>query len=178
MDLATQRFLAGRSKGLVPATKKLIEAVPFGFMYDVECLDPTGKLVWRDKFHNLVVTVGMNDMLDKYFAGAAYTAAWFLGLAGVGTPATADTLASHAGWAEINPYTGNRPSIPWSAASGGSKNSPAVSFSITSSATVGGAFIASVNTGTAGILFSSGQFSASKVVNNGDTLNVTPTISL
>lgn len=160
-----------------PGIVQIREGLQWGITYEMECIR-AGKIVWRETFHNLVTTVGMNDMLSKYFSGAAYTAAWFLGLAGVGTPVLADTLASHAGWAELTPYAGNRPAIAWSAPSGGSINSPAITFSITSTATVGGAFIASVNTGTAGTLFSSGQFASSQVVNNGDTLNVTPTMSL
>ena len=40
-----------------------------------------------------------------------------------------------------------------------------------------GAFIASANTGTSGVLYSAGDFSASRAVANGDTLNVTVTVS-
>ena len=67
--------------------------------YDVECIGPDGKVKWTDTIENLVVTVGKNDLLDKYLAGSAYTAAWYMGLVDGGsapTYAAADTLASTA----------------------------------------------------------------------------------
>lgn len=149
------------------------------FTFEFECFDQDGNLKWKETVHNTVVTGGKNNLLDNYFAGSAYTAAFFLGLKGTGSVAAGDTLSSHAGWAEVNPYSGNRPSISWSSASSGSKTaSAAVSYAITSSATVAGAFIATVNTGTAGVLYSAGDFSASRSVQSGDTLNVTPTVSV
>lgn len=51
-------------------------------------------------------------------------------------------------------------------------------YHINASTTVYGAFLASVNTGTFGTLLGAGDFSASKAVDNGDTLNVTVTCSL
>ena len=144
--------------------------------YAVECRAPDGSLKWREEFDNLVTTGGADDLLDKYF-GAVVSVGWYMGLLD-GTPAATDTLASHTGWTEQTPYTGNRPAITWSSASGGSKAGSAVSYSITASATVSGAFLASVNTGTAGILYSAGNFSSSRTVASGDTLNVTPTMSV
>jgi len=43
--------------------------------------------------------------------------------------------------------------------------------------TVAGAFLASINTGTSGKLFCAADFSTSRSVDNGDTLNVTYTLS-
>jgi hypothetical protein len=152
--------------------------MPPKFRYDVICYGPDGQEKWRDGFDNLVTTVGRNDLLDKYFKGAAYTAAWFLGLKGAGTPVAADTLASHASWPEVNPYTGSRPSITFGTSAAGSNTATAVSYACTSGATVAGAFTSSVNTGTAGILYSAGDFAASRTVASGDTLNVTLTVSI
>ena len=132
---------------------------------------------WRESIHNLVTTVGKTDIVDKYFKGSTYTAAWYMGLCGAGTKAVGDTLASHAGWTEQTPYSGNRPAITFGTTSAGSNTGTAVSYSITGSATVAGAFIASVNTGTSGTLYSAGDFAASRTVASGDTLNVTPTVS-
>ena len=151
-------------------------SAPF-FRYEVECIAPDGSVRWRDGFTNLVTTAGKTDLVDKYFKGSAYTAAWFLGLKGTGTAAVGDTLASHAGWAEVNPYTGNRPAITFGTTSGGSNTATAVSYAINATATVAGAFVASVNTGTAGTLYSAGDFAASRSVVSGDTLNVTLTVS-
>lgn len=148
------------------------------FSYAVECFGADGKLKWREVIDNLITTEGKNDLLDKYFKGSAYTAAWYLGLKGTGSAAAGDTLASHAGWAEVTPYAGNRPAITFGTTSAGSNTASAVSFSINATATVAGAFIASVNTGTAGKLYSAGDFAASRSVISGDVINVTPTVNM
>lgn len=164
--------------GLV--ARSLFEEVVSGprFHYHVECLGPDGELKWVEDIDNLVTTVGKNDLLDKYFKGSAYTAGWFLGLAGTGTKAVGDTAASHAGWAEVTPYAGNRPGITFGTSSAGSNTATAVSYTINATATVAGAFVQSVNTGTTGILYSAGDFAASRSVLSGDTLNVTLTVSV
>ena len=158
--------------------------------YTASCIDADGNVKWSDDFSNLVTTVGKNDLLDKYLAGSAYTAAWYLGLissTSYSAVAAGDTMSSHTGWLEAgstyNPtYSQSaRPTPAWSAASSGSKaTSAAVSFSITSSGTVKGAFLTSVSTkdGTTGILYSTGLFTGGdKVVSSGDTVNVTYTAS-
>lgn len=149
------------------------------FFYDVVCFDADGNLKWKEEGWNLVTTVGLTDIIDKYFKGSAYTAAWYMGLKGTGTVAAGDTLASHAGWTEVTPYTGNRPAITFGTTSGGSNTATAVSYSITLAGptTVAGAFVCSVNSGTSGTLYSAKDFSASRSVISGDTLNVTLTVS-
>ena len=125
-------------------------------------------------------------------AGVALTSTtqittWYVGLYGAGasnTPAATDTLASHAGWTEVTPYSGNRPAITFVAATNANPsvvtNSTAVSYSINATQTVGGAFLCSVNSGTSGTLFSAADFSSpgDRNVVSGDTLNVTYTMSL
>lgn len=148
------------------------------FSYKLECFDKDGNLKWEETIHNLVTTEGKNDIIDKYFKGSAYTAAWYLGLKGTGAAAVGDTLASHAGWAEVTPYAGNRPAITFGTTSGGSNTATAVAYTINATATVAGAFLSSVNTGSAGKLYSAGDFASSRSVLSGDTLNVTPTVSV
>jgi hypothetical protein len=148
------------------------------FTYAIECIGPDGEVKWSETISNLVTTAGKNDLIDKYFKGSAYTAAWYLGLKGTGTAAVGDTLASHAGWAEVSPYSGNRPAISFGTTSAGSNTATAVAYTINASATVAGAFVSSVNTGTSGILYSAGDFAASRTVASGDTLNVTLTVSI
>jgi hypothetical protein len=145
--------------------------------YEMVCVGADGVEKWRETFRNTVTTAGKNDLIDKYFKGSGYTAAWYLGLKGSGSVAAGDTLASHSGWSEVTPYSGNRPAITFGSTSGGSNAASAVSYSITGSATVAGAFIASANSGTSGTLYSAGDFAASRSVASGDTLNVTPTVS-
>jgi hypothetical protein len=148
------------------------------FTYRIECRDAAGRVKWAETVENLVTTQGGNDLIDKYFKGSAYTATWYMGLAGVGAKALADTLASHAAWAELTPYAGNRPAITFGTTSAKSNTATAVSYAITGTATVAGAFVANVNTGTAGILYSVSDFAASRSVVSGDTLNVTLTVSV
>lgn len=146
--------------------------------YKIECFDKDGNLKWTEEVHNLVTTVGKTDIVDKYLKGSAYTAAFYLGLKGTGSAAAGDTLASHAGWSEVTPYAGNRPAITWGTTSSGSNTASAVSISINATATVAGAFVCTVNSGTSGTLYSASDFAASRSVASGDTMNVTPTISV
>lgn len=147
------------------------------FTYDVTDYRRDGTVRWHEHFHNLVTTEGKNDLLDKYFKGSSYTATWYMCLKGTGSAAAGDTLASHSGWSEVTPYSGNRPAITFGTSSGGSNTATAVSYSINATATVAGACVASVNTGTSGKLYSAGDFAASRSVLSGDTLNVTLTVS-
>lgn len=146
--------------------------------YAAVCLDADGNVKWEEDFENLVTTAGRTDIVDKYLKGSAYTAAWFLGLKGAGTPTASDTLASPGAWSIVTPYSGNRPAITWGTTSSGSNTASAVAFSINATATVAGAFVCTVASGTSGILYSVGDFAASRSVASGDTLNVTPTISV
>lgn len=160
-----------------------------GGVYTVECRDSKGNLKWSDTFHNLVMNQGLQDMNAKYFSGASYSAAWFLGLVngpGSGTVfAAADTLASHAGWTENTAYSGNRKAMTFGAATTAdpsviSNSASPVSFTMTSNAqTIAGAFLCSVDSGTSGVLFSAGDFTGGdKVVDSGDLLVVTYSFSL
>ena len=153
--------------------------------YTVTCFDAAGNLKWEDTIKNLVVTVGKNDLLDKYFQGSSYTAAWDLGLVdGASSPtyAAGDTMSSHAGWTENEDYAAaTRPAPTWNGASSGSKATNATSFSIDATATIAGAFMTTDNTkgGTSGILYSAGNFTGgNRSVASGDTLNVTYTASV
>jgi hypothetical protein len=167
-----------------------VSAVGGAGVFTIQCFGQDGKLKWEEKNHNLVVNEGLQDMNDKYFAGVAYSAAWYLGLItgpGSGTTiAAGDTLASHSGWTEYTDYTGNRKAVTFGSATladpsvidnSGAPNA----FVITApGGTVAGAFLASVATGTSGILFSASDFQSpgDRAVVAGDTLNVTYTFSL
>jgi len=162
--------------------------------YEVKCLDVEGNLKWEDSIKNLVVTVGKNDLLDKYFSGSAYTAAWYMGLvdnASFSAYAAGDTLASHAGWLEFLDYTisgssTNRATPSWGSASAGSKASTATTFTISGAGgTVLGAIMCTTqarntaSNGGAGILYSAGSFTGgSRAVVSGDSLLVTYTASV
>lgn len=158
---------------------KMMDALPAPSMvFDIECIGPDGEVKWRETVRNLVTTPGKTDIIDKYLKGSGYTAAWYLILKGAGSIAAADTLASHAGWTESTPYAGNRPAITWGTTSAGSNTATAVAITINATATVAGAGCCTVNTGTSGVLYNMSDFAASRSVASGDTLNVTPTLSV
>ena len=154
--------------------------------YEVECIGADGKLKWRDTIENVVATVGKNLALDTFLAGAAYTVVGpYMGLissTSYSATAAGDTMASHAGWLEAGgtnapTYSGNRKTAVWSAAASGSKAlSAALSFAITGTGTVKGAFLAygSGASATKDNTFTTGD----KAVVNGDTLNCNYSSSL
>lgn len=156
--------------------------------YEVSCVGADGVEKWKEVFHNLVTTVGKNDILDKYLNGSSYTATFRMGLKGAGSASTGDTQASHGGWLEVGganapTYTGSRKDVTMGAASGGTASSPTQTFAITSSGTVAGCFTNNGGSATkddaTGILFSVGDFSGgSKSVQNGDTLSVSYSLSV
>lgn len=158
--------------------------------YSFECFDADGNLKWSDTADNLVVNTGAQLMNQTFFAGSGYTAAWYVGLINASpspTFSSIDTMASHAGWAEVAPYNNaTRPACSFGTATTANPsvigNSANVAvFNIGATATVYGAFLANSNTksGTTGTLLSEAVFIAgSRSVASGDTLQVTYTFNL
>lgn len=165
------------------------ESMSAGGVFTVTCYDSEGKEKWVDICPNLVVNVGLQDMNNKYFTGSSYTAAWYIGLVN-GTSASTtfsggDTLASHAGWDENSSYSGNRKALSFGAAtladpSNINNASSAASFTMNANATIAGAFVANVATGTSGTLFSVSDFQSpgDRTVVSGDVLNITYSFNL
>jgi hypothetical protein len=163
-----------------------------GGVFKVVCHDSQGNFKWEAESHNLVVNVGLQDMNTKYFTGTSYTATWYIGLYGSGStnsPAAGNTMSSHSSWTEVTDYSGsNRPQCVFGTATTAdpsviSNSASPATYSITSSVTVGGAFLTSVaakSPGNTGILFSAADFQSpgDRNVVNGDTLTVTYTFSL
>lgn len=187
MSLEKAKASDTMTSGLVAGTKSTEQASATG-RFVIECFDKDGKLKWTAEEHNLVVNVGLQYMAGVALTSTAQITTWYIGLYGAGasnTPAATDTLASHAGWIEINPYSGSRPSATFAAATNANPSvvtntaSPA-SFAINATATVGGAFLCSAASGTSGTLFSAADFQSpgDRSVVSGDTLNVTYTFSL
>lgn len=166
-------------------------------VYVVECVRD-GEVIWRDAIENTVMTEGKNLALDTYLAGAAYTVVGpFMGLissvsfTAIAAGDTAAQINGTNGWKEAGggtapTYSGNRKTAAWSAASAGSKAlSAALSFGISGTGTVKGAFLiygtGAVNTkdDVNGKLYSAGLFTGGdRAVLNGDTLNISYTASL
>jgi hypothetical protein len=156
--------------------------------YNLKCFKADGSLRWETGMEeNLVVNNGLQNMSQMYFQGAAYTAAWYLGLYGAGAsnnPVAGDTMASHAGWTEFDGYsqatrpaavfatpTTANPSVTTNAA-----NPSLFTINVTGPVTIGGAFLCSENTknGTTGTLFSAADFltPGDRVVYNTDVLQM------
>jgi hypothetical protein len=178
------------SSGFIAGTKSGEEASATG-VYHVECHDKDGNLKWSADSKNLVVNAGLAYMAGTALTSVTQITTWYIGLYGAGasnTPAAGDTMASHAGWTEVVPYsnatrvaatfvtaTTANPSVVTNSAS------PAT-FNINATSTVGGAFLTSgsAKNGTTGTLFSAADFSApgDRSVVSGDIISVTYTFSL
>lgn len=153
--------------------------------YVIEHMDRDGNLKGQYEIPNGIVDVGLNNILDVMFHGGAQTATWYIGLvdnSGWTAFANADTLSSHAGWAEFTNYTeANR--VAWvegAASSRSMTNATTADFSINASGNLKGIFISSNNvksTGNTGTLWSTAAFSSVVATANGDTLKVTYTVS-
>ena len=178
------------SSGFIAGTKSGEEAKATG-VYHIECHDKDGNLKWSADSKNLVVNAGLAYMAGTALTSVTQITTWYIGLYGAGasnTPAAGDTMASHAGWTEVVPYsnatrvaatfvtaTTANPSVVTNSAS------PAT-FNINATSTVGGAFLTSgsAKNGTTGTLFSAADFSApgDRSVVSGDIISVTYTFSL
>jgi hypothetical protein len=155
--------------------------------YRVECYDSKGVLKWEDGFENLVTTAGLNWYLDAALKTGVTSPLFSVGLKGTGGALAADTMAVHTNWSEITDYSnGTRP--PWTSgavASGTVDNSASkAGFNINATATVWGAFMVGVSGhgtvkgGANGTLLGAGDFTTYRIVQSGDTVNVTVTCTM
>lgn len=175
--------------GSVERKTGFVEGLSAGGVFTVTCLDKDGNEKWVDIAPNLVTNVGLQSMNTQFFTGSAYTAAWYVGLVN-GTSASTtfsggDTLSSHTGWTENSSYTGNRKAATFGAAtladpSNINNASSTASFTMNATATIAGAFLANVATGTSGLLFSAADFQSpgDRSVVSGDVLNITYSFNL
>lgn len=144
-----------------------------------------GKIIDVREVANGVTNIGKDSMLDTFFLGNGLPAGWYHGLinnAGYSAVAAADTMASHAGWAEFTAYTpGARPEWQPSAPSGQAvTNASPMEFTITSAGTLQGGFIVTNDTkgGTTGILWATALYGTPLVVAISDIVRNTYTTSL
>jgi hypothetical protein len=190
MSLETAKSTDAVQSGLVAGTRSGDECLALG-RFIVECYDKDGNLKWKEDNHNLVVNQGLQYMCGTGLTSVTQITTWYIGLYGAGasnTPAAGDTMASHAGWTEVVPYSNaTRPACTFATAttanpSVATNSASVAAFTINATSTVGGAFLVSNNTksGTTGTLFSASDFTSpgDRSVVSGDTLNVTYTFSL
>ena len=140
---------------------------------------------------NLIVTEGLNSLLDTAIGGVTQIATWYLGIGKTNyTPIATNTAANSLGVgqyygecqdADYTPAT-NRPTYVPAASSGGVITNAAskAEFDIAGSITVYLAFLASAQakTATTGKLLAAKLLSASKAVVSTDILYVTYQITL
>jgi hypothetical protein len=175
--------------GDVVRKEGFVEGLSSGGVFTVTCIDKDGHEKWVNIAPNLVVNTGLQSMNTQFFTGSAYTAAWYIGLVN-GTSATTtfsggDTLATHVGWDENTSYSGTRKAASFGAAtladpSNINNSSSSASFTMNANATIAGAFLANVTSGTSGLLFSAANFQSpgDRTVVSGDVLNVTYSFNL
>lgn len=165
------------------------EGAAGGGVFTVTCYDNNGKEKWVQLAPNLVVNVGLQSMNTQFFKGSAYTAAWYIGLVN-GTSASTtfsggDTLATHPGWDESSSYSGTRPQVTFGNAtladpSNINNAASSATFTMNANATIAGAFLCNVASGTSGLLFSAADFQSpgDRTVVSGDVLTVTYSFNL
>ena len=146
-----------------------------------------GGLLWEECVKNITVTQGLNDILTKYFTGSSYTAAWYVGLvnnASFTAFAAGDTAAQIGGtngWIEDTAYgAGVRQTLTLGSASSGSISNTAspASFTMNASGTLNGAFLASANSGTSGVLYAEASFGSTQPYSSGNVITVTCTLTM
>lgn len=176
---------------------RVLESMNIHGHFKFICIDKDGNLKWEDESDNVVTTQGRNNMLDTYLGNTQVAPTSYMSLIVAGAATPASTYVAPL----IQEITGNvvtgglRPVMTWTAAAGNTKAATTTSFSILASATVignmvvngnlwivGGSNVNAVgNSGATinGVLFSSSNFLAgSKNVSNGDTLNVSYSVSI
>lgn len=143
-----------------------------------------GQVIGEYDFPNGITDVGMNALLDIMFHNSTQVATWYIGLidnAGFTALAAADTMGSHAGWAESTAYDeAARVTYAEDAASSRAiTNSTTADFTINATATLKGIFITSNNTkgGSSGTLWSTASFPSTVPVVDDDVIKITYTLS-
>jgi len=129
--------------------------------FDTWIYDPDTDTKSDFKRHrNSATLVGLNSMLSTTFNSGTQITLWYVGIidsVSYSNVSSADTMASHAGWAEFTDYAAaNRPTWTPAAPSGGIiYNTTAFSFVLTSNMNAKGMFLVSNNTkgGSTGTLF-------------------------
>jgi hypothetical protein len=142
-----------------------------------------GERIYNEEFHNDVTNIGLDTLLNILFGTTTKIATWYMGLidnAGYTALANADTMASHAGWAEFIGYS-QATRVTWGAGAASSQqttNATAMTFDITASGTVKGGFLTSESTisGATGTLWATALLATAQVVNNGDQIKLIYTV--
>lgn len=158
-------------------------------LYHVECFSHDGSLRWAEDFGNVVTLDGRIMLLDRFFKGSTYTAAWYVGII-KSTQAvnSTDYMASTTrDWSESTAYSdGARRTLTLATVSTASVNNSTgkASFTINQTTEIFGAFVTNssqISTGSTYVLYAAAVFdtpsSSGRSVVSGDTLNITVTLT-
>jgi hypothetical protein len=157
--------------------------------FHVVARDRTGKIVWTRDATNMVTRIGCTQLLTQTFKTQT-APTWYVGEIKAYTSfATADTMASHAGWTSEATSTtditnGTRPALTLGTVANSTDtvsadNSGAVAaFTQNSTISIVGLYVTDVSTvgGATGNLYGEATFTSAPVA-AGYTLNITATMS-
>jgi len=166
---------------IVPGKVGGAERFFFRNQYNLEAVvKATGEVKWRATIQNLVVTEGLNAILETMFGTFPKPSAYYLGLIeGATAPVAGDTLASH-GFTEYTGYTGDRKQWIVGPASAGSiaTLNPAsrAEFDFTETKDITGVLSTDQLSGNVGVLFAAAMLGVPQTLNNGWTLRVDYTV--
>ena len=153
--------------------------IKLGGTFHVDAYDKKGRYKWSNVAKNMVMKVGIQNMLNATFAGATQINPWYVGLLSDTVVTNDRTMANIALATE---FTGDRPEYV-DVRSSETITNAAGKATLTcdkDATTVEGAFLASSDDmdGSAGVLLCAGVFSGGvKVADSGDKLVVTYTFS-
>lgn len=140
------------------------------------------KIAWSDTFHNVVVSEGLEHILDCVLTGGTQVTTWYIGLKGTTGIDTGDQISTHS-FTEVTAYDESTRPVFTEARSGVSVSNSANKSTFTIDAdgtTIEGAFLASSKSagGSAGVLLCAADFTGgTKVGDSGDKLEVTYTFT-
>ena len=150
-----------------------------GGYFDVTCYDADGNFKWAEYKHNVVTDEGIDHLLNVHFHAETQVDPWYVMLCGTGTKAITDTLASTGVWTEVTAYADERKAYVEAEATGKSITNSAnkAVFTMNGDATVAGAGLTTVASGTIGTLFAVADFATERGTASGDTIQIGYTIS-
>jgi len=175
-------------KATVEDMNKFLAQILFDGIWRVVHKDRFGNIIEEEVFKNLITNEGLDYILNSACHGDTQISSWYFApFTAAHTPAATDTYAS-PGYTEATSEYSESNRQEWAEGASSSQsitNSSAATITAATSVTiygagiVGGGTAASTkgNTDGGGTLLASGQFSSSKSLANGETLDMTYTLS-
>lgn len=150
-----------------------------GFLYRIEVIDASGRVVSTELVKNIMPTESLNHWLSVVLKGGTQYSAWYIGLfEGDYTPVATDTAAAFptdaTEYADYSEDTREALTLGTIASGAVSNSASLAEFTFTESAKIYGGFISSsaAKSSTSGVLLSAVRFSSPKTLASGDTLRV------